>query len=384
MDEKEIRNILTEILYVAINELENTECIGSRLTPDTLARVYLLAKKHDLAHVVYDFVRRCGTDADAGLLASMQKDEFIAVYRDEQIKYAYEQICRALDGEQIAYIPLKGAVIRHFYPRPEMRTSCDIDILIRGTDLDAAIACLCAKGYRCGERNYHDVSLYSPNNIHLELHFSIQENMDNLDAVLKDAWEYAVPANGSRYMLTDEFFVFHIFAHMAYHFVTGGCGIRALLDIWVMEHKMGVSYRHGQELFKKAGIDKFAAEMSRLADLCFTKNTRDDFADKLLEYIFEGGVYGNAENRIALGRAKNKNSVGYALKRLFPPCSTMEITYPMLKKVHCLLPFCWMARWIKVVFGADTGRIAREMSWASNIPKEKVAEIRTICMRLGL
>lgn len=132
-----------------------------------------------------------------------------------------------------------------------MRTSCDIDILIYEEDLEVAINSLETKGYRCGERNYHDVSLYSPSKIHLELHFNIQENMDNLDAVLKDAWEYAVPTNTSQYAFSKEFFAFHIFAHMAYHFVSGGCGIRSLLDIWVLKHKMGISYSLQKHCWRK-------------------------------------------------------------------------------------------------------------------------------------
>ena len=31
---------------------------------------------------------------------------------------------------QIPFLPLKGSVIRQYYPEPWMRTSCDIDILV--------------------------------------------------------------------------------------------------------------------------------------------------------------------------------------------------------------------------------------------------------------
>ena len=50
---------------------------------------------------------------------------------------------------------------------------------------DLAINGLVEKcSYKKQERNYHDVPLVSPNNILLELHFNIKENMDNLDKVL--------------------------------------------------------------------------------------------------------------------------------------------------------------------------------------------------------
>ena len=384
MDEKEVQHILIEILYEAVNEVGNNESIKEKITPDILLSVYRLAKSHDLAHVVSNFVYRNKIEVDPALRTRLQQEEIMSVYRNEQMKYTLGEICSIFDEAEIAYIPLKGSVIRPYYPYESMRTSCDIDILIHEEDLEAAINSLAIKGYRCGDRNYHDVSLYAPNKIHLELHFNIQENMDNLDAVLKDAWEYAVPTNGSQYAFSKEFFAFHIFAHMAYHFVSGGCGIRSLLDIWVLEHKMGISYSCAKALLQKAGIYQFASEMSMLAQRCFTHNDRDSFSDSVLKYIFQGGVYGSVENHIAVDKSKVKTSVAYALKRLFLPYKSMVISYPFLKKAPYLLPFCWVSRWIKVIFSGKPKQFVSEMTYANNMSDERIKEVTAICSRLGL
>lgn len=384
MEEKDVQHILIEILYATINEVENNESIKEKITPDILPAVYRLAKKHDLAHVVSSFVYRNKVEIDQNLQARFQQEEIMSVYRHEQMKYSFGEICGAFDKIGIAYIPLKGSVIRPYYPYESMRTSCDIDILIHEEDLETAISSLENKGYRCGDRNYHDVSLYAPNKIHLELHFNIQENMDNLDAVLRDAWEYAVPTNNSQYAFSKEFFVFHIFAHMAYHFVFGGCGIRSLLDIWVMEHKMGISYSCAKALLEKAGIYQFSSEMSKLAELCFTHNERDSFSDSVLIYIFQGGVYGSAENYIAVDKSKTGSSTAYALKRLFLPYKSMVIAFPCLKKAPYLLPFCWVVRWVKALFGGKSKRIVSEMTCVKNMSDEKIKEVTHICSRLGL
>ncbi len=384
MDEKEVQHILIEILYATANEIENNESIKEKITPDILLAIYRLAKKHDLAHVVSRFVYRNKVEIDQELRARLQREEIISVYRHEQMKYTFGEICNFFDEAEISYIPLKGSVLRPYYPYESMRTSCDIDILIHEEDLETAINSLETRGYRCGDRNYHDVSLYSPNKIHLELHFNIQENMDNLDAVLKDAWEYAIPTSSSQYAFSKEFLAFHIFAHMAYHFISGGCGIRSLLDIWVMEHKMETSYLCAKDLLTKAGIYQFASEMSKLAEQCFTHNDRDPFSDSVLKYIFQGGVYGSAENHIALDKSKTNSSTTYALKRLFLPYKSMIITYPLLKNAPYLLPFCWGARWIKAIFGGKSRRIVSEMSCVNNMSDERIKEVTTICSRLGL
>ncbi len=384
MDEKEVQHILIDILYATVNELDNNDSIKQKITPDILTSVYRLAKKHDLAHVVSRFVYCNKIECEQELQTRLQQEELMSFYRHEQMKYAFEEICGVFDEVGIAYVPLKGAVIRPFYPYEGMRTSCDIDVLIHEKDLDIATNGLAAKGYTCGDKNYHDVSLYSPNNIHLELHFNVLENMDDLDSVLKEAWEYAVLTENNRYEFSKEFFAFHMFAHMAYHFVVGGCGIRSLLDIWVMEHKMGLSYSCAQKLLEKAGIYKFASEMSKLAEQCFTHNSRDAFEDSVLKYIFQGGVYGSAENHIAVDKTKAKSSVVYALKRLFLPYKYMVVSYPLLKKAPYLLPFCWVARWIKAIFGGKTKRIVSEMSRVNNIADEKIKEVTDIRSRLGL
>ncbi|MBE7027242.1 MAG: hypothetical protein E7410_06770 [Ruminococcaceae bacterium] len=384
MDGMEVQNILIEILYTTINDIKNNDSVKQKITPDILLSIYQLAKKHDLAHIVFDFIYRNKIKVCPKLQEQMQQEKIMSVYRHELMVYTYEEICNTFNEAKIAYIPLKGSVIRPYYPYESMRTSCDIDILIHEEDIKSAVRILETRGYCFKKRNYHDVSLYSPNKIHLELHFNIQENMDNLDAILKDAWEYAVPVNSTQYAFSTEFFAFHIFAHMAYHFVSGGCGVRSLLDIWIMEHKMGISHSCAKGLLQKAGIYQFSSEMSKLAELCFTHNKRDVFFDSVLKYIFQGGIYGSRENRISISKSKNNSSMVYALKRLFLPYKSMIILYPVLKKAPYLLPICWLARWTNAIFNGKSKSFISEMSCVNNTSAEKIKEIVDIRSRLGL
>lgn len=384
MDGHEIQQILTDILSAAVNGVERDTVLANRMTPDHVAAVYRLAKMHDVGNIVSGFLYRNGvTVEDEALRKKLQQEEMLSVYRYAQINYALAEICGILDEAKIPYVPLKGSVIRPYYPDETMRTSCDVDILIHEEDLERAISCLENRGYRRGNRHYHDVSLFAPNKVHLELHFNIQENEKFLDVVLKDAWKYVRLTEGSRYDFTKEFFVFHMYAHMAYHFLSGGCGIRSLMDIWIMEHKMDAHYSCARELLKRAGIYQFAAEMSRVANQCFTEKKQDSFSELVLKYIFSGGVFGSQENNIAVEKTK-VNVVGYTLKRLFLPYKSMVIAYPILKKVPVLLPFCWILRLIKGLFDGKTEGFAAEISCAGKVPEEKVEEIKKIRSRMKL
>ena len=382
--EQAVRNILIDILRTVLNGEQGDDALKAKLTPDVLPSLLRLSKKHDVAHMVSAFLFQNEIEMSPETLGAFQREEMLSVFRYERMQYAFSEICDTFDGVGIAYVPLKGAVIRAHYPSESMRTSCDIDLLIHEEDLEKAMVSLEQKGYRCGDRAYHDVSLYSPNDIHLELHFHIQENMESLDSVLRDVWSYATLADKSRYVLSDEFFAFYLFAHMAYHFLAGGCGIRALMDLWVMEHRMGIVPSCAEHLLEQAGIAQFAIEMRAIAEQCFTHTQRDAFAETVLTYIFDGGIYGGRENRIAVVKSKGTNTLSYVLGRLFPPYRSMKISYPILIRVPVLLPFCWMARWFSMLFGRKTRRVMAEMSTVTGTTDEKIDEITQIRSRLGL
>ena len=376
-----MRDILLDILYCTVNGISDRQDLNDKLTDEVVLAVYKLAGRHSLAHLVsrYAFANRIGLLPETA--AKFQQAEILCVYKHERMKYAYRQVCDALEEAGVPYIPLKGSVLRDFYPDESMRTSCDIDILVREAELERAVNILVERGFRRGERHYHDISLYAPNGTHLELHFSIQENMEQLDTVLRCAWDYARPEQGCRHEFRKEFFVFHMYAHMAYHFLSGGCGIRSLVDIWIMEHRMDAAYPCAGTLLKKAGIYQFAAEMSRLANQCFVSHGS---ADPVLDYIWRGGVYGSQKNRISVQKKQLGSSRAYIWKRIVLPYSAMTVSYPVLKRAPVLLPLCWVHRWGRAIFRGKTGKFAAELVCTGRISSNDVEEAADICMRLGL
>lgn len=208
MEVKAIEDIFIKMLRSELSETELDASVKEQLTPDVVAALYSLADRHDLVYIVLSSLHKCGLKNDDAVYSKLDQKAIMSVYRNEQIKYAFAQICDTFDQASVPYIPLKGSVIRPYYPQESMRTSCDIDILVKEENLEAAIDALGQKGFKCGDKNYHDVSLFSEANVHLELHFNIQENIDKLDAVLRDAWHYANLTDGSRYKFTDEFLSF--------------------------------------------------------------------------------------------------------------------------------------------------------------------------------
>lgn len=107
----------------------------------------------------------------------LDNEMFRAAFRCEQLEHELKKICGTLEKARIPFIPLKGSVLRRYYPEPWMRTSCDIDVFVREADLDRAIEALWENlSYRIGEISDHDVQIYTPNGQHIELHRNLIED----------------------------------------------------------------------------------------------------------------------------------------------------------------------------------------------------------------
>ena len=93
------------------------------LTDEELVKLYKLSKSHDLAHLVGDALIKNDLIGNDEIKAKYQKQVMIAIYRYEKINYELNRLRSALNEAQIPFIPLKGSVLRQYYPEPWMRTS---------------------------------------------------------------------------------------------------------------------------------------------------------------------------------------------------------------------------------------------------------------------
>lgn len=186
---------MNNVISILINSIKYEICgQGEKVVlPEISARflieVYKLSKAHDMAHLVGDALNRSGVferlpddiqenerAAIAKVKDKFDKQIFTAVYRYENINYELKRLKEMLEEAKIAYIPLKGSVIRKYYPEPWMRTSCDIDIFVYEKDLENAISVLVEKrGATLEEKGSHDVGLIL-NGVHIELHYSLIES----------------------------------------------------------------------------------------------------------------------------------------------------------------------------------------------------------------
>ena len=387
MNEQVTRAMFALIRHVVCGvELNEEDKAG--LTSELLPRLYALSKSHDMAHIVAQGLSDLGLLGEDEISQKFQKQQMLSVYRYQKLNYELEQIFQTLENAKIPFIPLKGSVIRKYYPESWMRTSCDIDVLVHEEELDRAVALFEEKGYKSDPKSSHDISLYSAGGIHIELHYETVEEGYAADAntILSNIWEYATPqsAESVHMMLTDEMFYFYHIAHMAKHFEHGGCGIRPFLDLWILEHRVKRDDPRRNTLLEQGGLLTFANTGRRLSAVWFDDAQHDEITEQMQSYILFGGVYGTLDNRVAVQQNKKGGRIRYALSRIFLPYDTIKFHYPILVKHRWLTPIMEIRRWFKLLFQGKVKSSLHELNVNRTMSQEQISGTADLLKKLGL
>ena len=354
---------------------------------EMLPSIVAAAKQHDILHLLVLGLKKNGLLTENE--KSLHNQIFQAVYRYEQLQYELDSLCEALEKAQIPFLPLKGSVLRKYYPEPWMRTSCDIDILVHVEDLEKATAYLVdTLEFRKEGKNSHDVSLFSPTGIHLELHYDLVEDdrANSAAKVLENVWDRVVKRGGSEYHyeMPDELFYFYHVAHMAKHFEGGGCGIRPFIDLLVLNNEVEFDKEKRQSLLEEGGLSKFGSQVELLSEIWFGNAEHTEITGQIQDYILKGGVYGTNENRIAVQQQKQGGKFKYALSKIFLPYDVIKFHYPVLEKHKWLMPFMQVRRWCKLIFCGHLKRATHELKYNSALTKDAAEEAKTLLKNIGL
>ncbi len=380
-DTLSVRRRLLDMLRA---ELNGTDVSDARrdLTANTVAALYRAAGKQDLTHVVSAALDGADVPCD---LTPFKKQEVLSVIRMEQQKFTTERLCGILSEAAIPFILLKGSVLRPHYPKPYMRTFCDIDVLVKPGDTQNAAACLekhlGATRHPAGD---HDISFTCPNDVHVELHFALRCTVNaEADALLARAWEFAKVKEGTQYVFDDGFFLFYHMAHMAKHFIHGGCGVRPFMDLYVMQTRMHMDMHAADELLARAGLLAFAQGAEELCRVWFADGAHTELTCTMENYLFSSTLYGSLENRVAFSRTKH-SGIGHVFRRLFLPYREMVHYFPTLKKFPVLLPYFWCVRVFYVLKGGRLGLRLHEASLSHQMTPDRFEDSRFLAEKLEL
>lgn len=270
-----------------------------------------------------------------------------------------KEITKLFEENGVKFLMMKGSVLKHRYPRIELREMGDVDLLVYPECFQAAEDLLLSLGYVVVEDVKQHKVFKSPTNICVEVHHTMCDRTTD-----KKMYDYFCDYSRHRlkegtkytYELTDEDFYVYMMAHMARHFYVKGCGVRNLVDIYIFQKELGsrVNRKYIEKELNKIGILDFTKQMEKLADIWLGKAESSELYDNIFEYMLDGGSYGydynGFWNRFSDQKLCENNKGKLRLWYYFPPLTYMSEKYPQLEEHPSLLFFYWIKRFWDTLF----------------------------------
>lgn len=385
-----LNNLFLELLRSALCGTALPPHAREAATPEALPALYHLSRVQNMAHLVCHVLETNGLLPEGHpITQKFIKRKKASIFFQEQQIYTLDTAMQVLEKAGIPFIALKGAVLRGYYPEPWMRSSVDVDILVHHEDTDKALLVLTQQLPSTVRRSSaHDISLYTNEDTHIELHYHLVERdqialeKDFLDAF----WRHATPREGYSFCLdlSDEMFYLYHVLHAAKHFVGGGCGVKPLMDTWILRHGMPHDSAARHALLEEYGLLTFGLALEHLSEVWFGDATHTPLTKKMADFLFSGGAFGTVKSRVTIQRIRKGGGIRYIFTRAFQPFGIMKDRYPVLIKHPYLLPFCYIHRLVRgVLLGRGKSAVA-EIKAVADVPEKETSAALDLLHELGL
>jgi hypothetical protein len=263
-------------------------------------------------------------------------------------------ILEAFDNSHIDYLLLKGGNMKALYPKPELRTMGDADILIRMQQYDRIVPVMESMSFQPGVESDHELQ-WKNRNLFVELHKRVIPSYNkDFYAYFGDGWALAThTGQGSRYEMTIEDEMVYLFTHFAKHYRDGGIGCRHVVDLWVyIQANPGLNLIEVKEKLALIQLHHFFDNILRLIAVWFDDNTSDEKTDFITNFIFASGSWGTKESHILSsgvkdqGEKQGRNTARwvYIFRLAFAGVDSLKKKYTILQRFPWMLPFVWIYR----------------------------------------
>ena len=277
-----------------------------------------------------------------------------------------ELLMEKMEQAEIWHMPLKGSILKDWYPRYGMREMADNDILFDPARREQVRDIFLRLGYSVEhyQGGNHDVYRKAPI-YNFEMHVALfnESYYEELAQKYANVKEKLLPDQEKpyRFHFTQEDFYVFVLAHAHKHYSHSGTGIRTLTDLYVMNRKIGrtLNWNYVNQELEALGIRDYETGSRTLAEKLFGSDTPvSEFTlteqeQEMLLYYLGSSTYGNLENRISNQlhsiQADGKpisglTKIRYCMTRLFPGRKWCKLPYPFIYRHPILLPAFWIWR----------------------------------------
>lgn len=376
-----INQIAYDMIYLAsfgINSKgkPDEKCLERyRTNEENRKELFRMSAKHFIDALVGTTLKRAGV-----VLPKYWEERMVKAVRKVLLfDVECKKLCAWMDRERIWYLPLKGIILKEYYPSIGMRQMSDNDILFDADAWERVEKHMLSEGYETesvGNGN-HDVYQKAPV-YNFEMHRSLygKGHDERWVEYYSDIKDCLIPDRADDrcygYHMSDEDFYIYITSHAYKHYSGSGTGLRTLLDFYAYLNAKedSLDFDYIRTACKKLGIDDFEQHNRILCRKVFAPQqtyNQDSFeqslsADELemLQYYLSSGVYGTFERMVAnrmekqtkADGKKNLSKLNYYRHRVFPGMELYE-NYPLLVKHRFLIPAYWFYRIVRMLFSRE-------------------------------
>jgi len=338
---------------------------------------YAFCKFHRLENIVYLALKN--TEIPKELRSLFEKSYFVSINHMAKQQYYLEKVKKAFEDAGIDYFILKGEELSHLYPSEDMRISSDFDMYVGNEKAELARDIMVGLGFTI--KDYMDDDGHDQYVIDKTILCELHRVLIQSDFPWKDECN-KIPQrlircedNNNRYKMRIEDFYLYNLAHAANHIKSAGIGIRIFIDLWLMhtKYKDQFDYAYLNEKLQSANLTRFEECSRKLYLYWFEGITPVDTTVRAMAiYVAQSGWMGtyNQYSSAKLAQdAQNSNSSSLTklknyIKIIFPSYQELVKRYPNAKKHKILVPFYYIYRIFKSVFGKNKGarRVINEIT----------------------
>ena len=345
-------------------------------------RLFALARSHSVSAMVCMALEKTAAfgDADPAVKAKWLDAKNKAIRKSLLLDAECAAIMEELERAEIWHMPLKGSVLKNWYPQYGMREMADCDILFDGDRRGRVRELFLERGYTAElfDISNHDV-YHKPPVYNFEMHAELFSPRASGDWVGKyvHVKERLLPDEGKKYrchFTPEDFYVF-VIAHAYKHYSHSGTGIRTLADIFVMNQRLGpgMDWDYVNQELASMGLAEYEQCSRLLTGKIFGEGPEMELTAgerEMLLYYLGASTYGNTENRInnelRSMKADGKPVTGftklkYLMQRVFPGREWFRRKYPFVYRHPILLPAIWIWRLFTRIL-PQMGKARRELS----------------------
>ena len=320
MTNLEYRKSIADVIYLCACAVNGCAPEQTRLNDINLDNLFKASQKHMLTAMIGQFLQKQGISS-----AKLKNAIALAQRKTVILNNDLTNVTTALEKTGIWYMPLKGAVLRSFYPQFAMREMADIDILFdasRSADVKNIMEGLGFQAKSYGYSNDDDYTKSPVSNFEMHKALFGDQHDKKLFEYYKNVKFRLVKDEGNDYgyhFAPEDFYIFMI-AHEYKHYNSSGTGLRSLLDTYVFLRTFNLDMDYVTAEMGQLGIAEYEQQNRSLALDLFSGKKLTSGEREMLDYIIDSGMFGTMEHGIKNRLQKSGSGKLYYLRRrIFGP-----------------------------------------------------------------